>query len=242
MTGRERALVLTALWIASGGGATWAVPSKSYYRSHELHSLDYRVAETLAWEICRSVGSTDKDPCKVDSSSDHKLVLLGPAEAHARLVEILAERDPVGRPAQRFEVYLLRGREGKEPAAIASLPAGVAAALSGLREFLPSTGFEILASGALETSGRAEVQLAGKGDEKYLIALDYRGRRTGRGPATLFVDVTVTPVGAGQRPDDARRLVSNSLTIDAGETVVVGSSGGPPRDQELLVLLLSAAD
>jgi hypothetical protein len=242
MTGRERILFVSALWILAGGSAAWAVPSKSYYRSHELHSLDYRVAETLAWGVCREIGSTEKDPCKVDSASDHKLVLLGPAEAHARLVEILAERDPVGRPAQRFEVYLLRGREGRSVAVAGPLPAGVAAALGGLREFLPSTGFEMLASGTLETSGRAEVQLAASAGDRYLVALDYRGRRTGRGPATLFVDVAVTLLGVMGSPDRTQSVVSSSVSVDLGATVVVGSSGGPHHEQEVLVLLLSAPD
>jgi len=241
MTRGERILVAGTLCVTSGCVAAWAVPSKSYYRAHELHSLDYRVAETLAWDICREIGSTEKDPCKVDSASDHKVVLLGPAEAHARLVEVLSERDPLERAVQRFEVYLLSGRDGRVPAVPGSLSPAVAAALSGLREFLPSTGFEIVASGAIETSGRAEVQLAGKGGEKYLVALDYRGRRTGRGPANLFVDIAVRPLGtAGDPPDAGGSIISSSLTVDVGETVVVGSSGGPPREREVVVLLLSA--
>jgi hypothetical protein len=240
MTGRERVSIVGALWILCGCAATWAVPSKSYYRTHALHSLDYRVAETLAWGLCREIGSSDKDPGKVAQASDHSIVLLGPPEAHARLVEILAERDPLGRPVQRFEVYLVRGQPERSGATVGSLPPGVVAALQGLKEFLPTTGFEIVASGSVETGGRGEVRLAGKGDESYIVSLDYRGRRTGRGPGTLFVDVAVRSLAAGVDRAAARDVVTSSLSLDVGETIVVGSSGGSPMGREVLVLLLAA--
>jgi hypothetical protein len=234
---RTRTILAAALCLAAASTAAQAVPSQSYYRPHELHSLDYRVAETLAWEVCREIGSTFKDPCKVDSASDHKLVLLGPPEAHARLVEILAERDPPERGLQRFELRLMRGRRGGTGAAVGPLPPGVASALAGLEEFLPSTRFELVASGSLRTSGRGELELAGTRDERYRVALDYRGRRTGRGPGTLFVDVAVTEVGPREKSEE-RSLVSATLSVDLGETIVVGSSAA--GDGDVLVLLLSA--
>jgi hypothetical protein len=239
---RSRIIPFVAtLLVAAGVNAVMATPSRSYYRTHELHSLDYRVAETLAWDICHEVGDSEKDPCKVDSSAEHRLTLLGPPEAHARLVKLLAERDTKDRSLQRFEIILLRARDGASGASPVVLPAHVSRALEGLQEILPGTRFDRVASGSLQTAGRGVIRLGGAGGAAYQVEVDYRGRRTGRGVPELLLDVTATPLKADGSADPGRTSISSSMIIFEGETVVVGSSGAGDPGEAILVLVLTSS-
>ena len=232
-----RLLAITAAAGLTALGMAHAAASESYYRTHELQSLDYRVAETLAWEICNDQLSDSDTACKIEAA-EHKLVVLGPDQVHAEIVRMLADRDPATRAAQRFEVILLRTVEapGSSPS---EFPPHVRAALDGVRELMPATGFKILATGWVLTSGQGATRLVDGDGNRYIIQLHYRGRRIGLERTMLSLDVKAT---ADNNNPNLRYLMETSISIDLGETVVVGSSVGYDEDDPILFLLLTAQD
>ena len=239
MTRKILALTL-ALGLTAAVSSANAEPSQSYYRTHALNSLDYRVAETLVWAICRSLGSTENAPCKVSEATNHKVVVLGSDEAHAAIVQMLSERDPAGKPAQRFEVTLV-GVTGNRASAGSRIdaPAHIRNALEGLKELMQDAEFEVLAAGWVRTSEQGEIRLEDADENGYRIQLDYRSRRTGLERTELQVVVTAT--NSTNNPN-LRDLLQTSLSIFVGETVVVGSSTSRVTDSPAIVLLLTARD
>ena len=226
-----------ALCLAAVMSSASAKPSESYYRTHELNSLDYRVAETLAWEICGSQESTDDMPCKVSEASNHKLVVLGPDAAHAAIVKMLSERDPAGKPAQRFEVTLVGTVDRSEAGSREDMPSHVRNALEGLEELMQGVRFTVLAGGWVRTSNQGEIRMEDVDGNGYIIRLHYRGRRTGLDRTELEMGVTAT---ADSNNPNLRALLKTSLSIFVGETVVVGSSISRIADSPAVVLLLTA--
>jgi hypothetical protein len=209
-------------------------------RRYDFRHLDAQIGEALFWEVCEEEG--DARCVVLDAQGDVLQVRAGLA-VQRRMARLIADRDLL--PAsQRLQIHLLSAAPG--PAAIPErLGADARRALEDLAAVLGPRRFALLDSGLLEMAESASTHLAGPGG--VLLDAGLRVRKvSGLDNEKLLVDVRLGVPGRGeQAPAEGAAylrpgsLLETSLSLAAGETVVVGTSrvdGG----EEGLVLLLTA--
>ena len=225
-----RLLALTLLLIA----ATRPAVAGESGRAYSLHTLDYRIAEKLVWEICeRNGGKSDK--CRVQQSSPGGLNVFAPQAVHAQIVEMLAERDDLAPTSLLFEIVLVRLMEngGQAPSPLA---AHHQRALEAIWEIFPGKRAEILDTGLIRTATEGQTRMGSHDGESYDATLALRSTVGGEDGLTFTVELGIVHRGSAGHS----RLLASSLSIAEGETVVAGSSrtGG---ESAIVVLLTSKA-
>ncbi len=226
MTSIRRSLVLTLLLLVAAAGLS---ASEYNGRSYSLHTLDYRVAETLVWEICDE--NDGKGPnCRVQAASPGGLNVYASQEVHAQIVAMLAERDQTTPTSLLFEIVLVRltddgaDRRGSSPAPHQQR------ALDAIREVFPGKRAEIVDAGLVRTATAGQTQLADRTGDAFTAQLEVRSIVSGAQGLEFSIDLRILHA-------DKTVLVS-SVSIAEGETVVAGSSrtGG---ETAMVVLLTS---
>lgn len=234
---KKTLIVCLALAAATAAAAQ---PEALAVRAYNFRHFDGRLAEALFWEICEEEGDTR---CAVVHADGGQLQARADLAVQRRMARLIAERDVL--PAsQRLQVHLLSAVPGS-----AALPERLGAeprrALEDLAAVLGPRRFVLLDSGLIEMVEVATTRLAGPGG--VLLDAKLRLREVGGlDNEKLHLDVWLAVPGRGeQAPAEGAGylrpggLLETSLSLQAGETVVVGTSrldGG----EEGLVLLLTA--
>jgi hypothetical protein len=235
----KKTMLLVCIVLAAATSAAAQPGEETGVRAYQLRVLDSRVAEALFWDLC----DAERDACEVGSATGGGLTVRAPQSVQRRMARLLAERDVLP-PSQRLQLHLLvAGRDrGQIPEA---LSAGPRKALEDLAAVLGYRSFVLLDSALVETVDAARTNLAGPGGRVLDASLRVRAV-TGLENDKLHVDLSLIAHGAQEQGREAGggpfrpgTLLNTSLSLDAGETVVVGTSrvdGG----EEGLVLLLTA--
>jgi hypothetical protein len=197
---------------------------------YEVRYLNDHAATALAWEQCEK-----KDSCRIGALPGPNgrgavMDVTADAATQEKFTRALAERD-VPR-TQRFQLVLLAASP-KPDGAPPTLSPGAQKALDDIRSFLPFKSYRVLDAALIRIAQDdvAQARVAGLGAASYRVVLRFRpGGTDGR---KLALD--------GFKLDDEkdRDLIQTSFAMDAGETVVVGTSsvGG---SEEALVAILTA--
>ncbi len=236
MTKRYTVRILMLLLIG------WALPlavlaasqEGSYDRVYTLDHLQPRVAEILIWEICDEVGGDEV--CRVRTTSDNALAVVGPDAFHSAVARMVAAKDVNPRPTQTFLIALVaasRDGEGVD----AEIPESAADALRDVSEFMPYRRFDLVDSGWIRTSQRGSVRLAGENSGMvFEVTVVYEAiQQVDR------IDLNLGGFGVERVHANGEHegLISTSLRMDVGETVVVGTSK-PDGHGSALVAVLTA--
>lgn len=218
------ALLLTA--------ATRPAAAGESARDYRLHTLDYRIAEKLVWDICEENGGKS-DKCRVQQSTPSGLNVFAPQPVHALIVDMLAARDELAPTSLLFEIVLVRlvDNGGKTPPPLAAHQQRALAAIS---EVFPGKRAEILDTGLIRTATEGQTRMGSDDGESYEAQLALRSTFGSDDGLTFSVDLSILHRG----PEGWARLLASSLSIAEGETVVAGSSrtGG---ESAIVVLLTS---
>jgi hypothetical protein len=236
---RKLTLLVSIALVAATAAAAQPEEEEASHRDYQLRHLDVRVAEALFWEVCEP----QVDSCQVLLAAGGALRVMAPRSVQRRMTRLLAERDALP-PSQRLQLHLLSA--GREPGEIpAALTAGPRQALEDLAAVLGYRRFDLLDSALVDTVQAARTNLAGPAGVVLDAALHVR-TVTGLENEKIHVDLMLTVPGTDEQEPAAGgaklrpgTLLSTSLSLNAGETVVVGTSrvdGG----EEGLVLLLTA--
>lgn len=230
---KKTLIVCLALAAAASAAAQNEPPAPQ--RSYDFRYLDARIAEALFWEICEEEGDAG---CAVLNAAGGQLMVRAGLAVQRRMATLIAERDVL--PAsQRLQVHLLSVVPGAA-AFPERLDGEPRRALEDLAAVLGPRRFALLDSGVVEVVEVATTRLAGPGG----IHLDAKLRVRGVGGIDddkLHVDVSLA-VPAQMRPEGAAPLppgsvLETSLSLAAGETVVVGTSRIDGGDEGLVLLL-----
>jgi hypothetical protein len=163
----------------------------------------------------------------------------------------LALAQPPARPSpganQMFHFALVIADNEGTPSAAQNLPPGMQKALADIQGFLPFRNYRVFDSALTRATGHARVMLHGPSGEDYVASLQYREEPAG-GKRSFLVDTfrlmkrydpeedrTLDPNTAPLPPEEP---LLASFRIEAGETVVVGSSR--LKGDRALVILLTA--
>ena len=203
----------------------------SYGRSYSLHTLDYRTAESMIWDLCEEM-KLRSDRCKVQTSSPGGLVVLAEQEAHARIVKLLAEHDVRVPSSLLFEIVLVRLKEGGD--AKTPIPGHLQKAVDAVLEIFPDRTPEVLDTGVIRTVGHGKTRLGSPGSGYYDAELALRSTTSDRDGMEFTVELQI----AHRTESSVTGVLQSTLTIGEGETAVAGSSrvGGEPT---IVVLVTS---
>lgn len=148
-----------------------------------------------------------------------------------------------------ISVVLLVGQSQEGPASGDDIPAGVRNALADVREFLPFRSYRLYDAALLRPPGRrgetSNAWLRGSGTQVLEARIVMTGSAAeppdAQGPFTLQFNLR-EPVDAQARKSDVdprdRTLMSTTVRLALGETVVVGTSR--LRGDTALIVLLTA--
>lgn len=207
-------------------------------------------AYTLADNVCDNGGWTmfqgddgtvdSKRNCLGISYLDKESTLAVTATPHviARIRALLAEFDRLPETRSFQIVVLSADRSGGSPV---DVPDNVRQALEDVREFLPYTGFSVLGSGWLRTSGYGETTLPGP--MELSVELEFRPTTDPSAPLlieqfTVYRHTRVNvPAEGGYTQLMGHVVLQTTFTISPGETVVVGTSKLNGDDTAMVVLL-----
>jgi hypothetical protein len=237
----KKALAL-CLALAAGLAGTAPVTAQDEpqptVRDYELHHLDARVAEALFWDLCPA---DPGDGCQVLLAMGNLIRVRAPVAVQRRMARLLAERDVLP-TSHRLQIHLLTAEAGGRQLP-EGLPPGARQALDDLASVLPYGRFHLLDTAVVETVNVARVNLAGPRGVVLDAALDLQGV-TGLEGEKLHLDLRLSSGGSVEQPPGEGgpqvrpgTLLSTSLSLARGETVVVGTSRAGSGDQALVVLL-----
>ena len=222
----------------------------------KVTNVSLRSAFTLADGVCDSAGMrmitgsdgsthSERNCRNVDYLEDERmLAITATPEVIARMQALLTEFDRL--PETRaFQIIVLAADRSGEYSA--EIPPNVQEALQDVRDFLPYTGFSVIGSGWLRTSGLGETTLPGSMD----LSTELQFRPTTDPTAALLVErFSVYRYVMGERVVDgvlmqqrqSRSVVATAFTINPGDTVVVGVSKLNGDDTAVVVLLTAIQD
>lgn len=201
-------------------------------RSYTLHTLDYRVAETLVWDICkRNNGSADR--CQVQHSGPRSLTAFAAPGIHAQIVEMLTEKDERTPASLLFEITLVR-LESNGDRGGAKLASHQQKALDALGEIFPGKKATVFDTGLLRTATEGRIQLADQNGDLYVAELRLRSVVGGEEGLDFSIDLTIRH---GSH-EEAATMLASRLSVTEGETVVAGSSR--TGAETAIVVLLTA--
>ena len=202
-------------------------PISGYEANYQLRYMDVHAAETLAWDQC-----PQKSDCRITGVASGRGALLSvitSPEIHAKLARVFAERDSAP-PTQTFNLVILAA--GNKPnGPVTALPQGAQKALDDIKGFLPFKHYRVLDTVFLRvTQGDvAQAQVAGFFGNTYRLVMRFQaGGLEGK---QLFIN------GFGLETSKDENLIQTSFSMNAGETVVVGTSSAPPSEEALVAIL-----
>jgi hypothetical protein len=194
----------------------------------------------MAYQLCDG-------GCSVQSMGDQGVMLRALPRIHDEYEMLLAQRD-VPPATQEFRVILLRANQsGSMP----EVPADATAALEDLRDMLSYTGFEMIDSGWLRTSGQGSTTMGEAGSFRVELMFAGEPRQDGSllveyfelAHSQVFWENLDGEDGATPRAHlgDSKSVLSSQFGITVGETVVVGTSRANGGNEALVVLLTALA-
>jgi len=213
-------------------------PQERTLRVYSTRFLHPDNAAALAFQVC-----SGDERCEVEQMGRQGIMLRAVARIHAQYELLLAERD-VPPATQEFRVILLRAdQSGSMP----DVPADARVALEDLRDLLAYTGFEMIDSGLLRTSGSGSTTLGEAGS--FRVDLFFVGDP--RQDGALLIEsfglahsqVVWENLDGENGPIPRAHLggftsvLSSQFGINVGETVVVGTSRTNGSHEALVVLL-----
>ena len=230
-------LTLTLLALLAFAPAAGAQEEREpyYARTYDLGVIDPTALEVQVWEACKGVKN-----CLVISSGSRQITIQAPPRIHAMVATMVARQSEVPR-TQTFQIVLLMAGPG--PGGIQQgVPAAARAALEEARQFLPFRSYELLDSALLRSDGAAGAMMSGTEGRGFRAGLNFDTIGTRDGYKLLVRQFTIDRVVTLQMPGEPPRkehedIISTSLTIEPGETVVVGTSKLNGGDKALVVLL-----
>ena len=104
---------------------------------------------------------------------------------------------------------------------------------------MPEARFEAIGSGWIRTTDRGRIRIPAPDGTRYLIDIEYRGRRVGLERTELMLAIEAS---RDSNNPNLRDMLATSLSVHVGETVVVASSTSRKADDPVVFLLLTAAD
>ena len=201
-------------------------------RSYNLHTLDYRVAESLVWEICDRNGGKSEN-CRVQHAGPHSMNVFASQEVHAQIARMLEERDLREPASLMFEIVLVRLVDNGS-AVRTGLAAHQAKALEAIKEIFPGKRAEIIDTGLISTVSEGQTRLGTDEDGLYYVTLRIRSTVGGRDGLEFTVELDIIREIEGGES----RVLASTLSLADGETVVAGSSR--VRGEEAMVVLLTS--
>lgn len=196
-------------------------------------------AFTLARGVCQAAMPTDGCADVSFLNEERMLAVTATPPVIARIRTLLAEFDRLPETRSFQIIVLSADRSG---GGSVDVPDNVSEALADVREFLPYTGFSVLGSGWLRTSGYGETTLPGPME----LSVQLEFRPTTDPTAPLLIEqfsvrrhtmVNVVTDGVTTQQVQSRRILETTFTIKPGETVVVGTSKLNGDDTAMVVLL-----
>lgn len=250
-TNRLARFAIVALSLAVGLPMTLHA---SYQRVYELRALDRNTAESWIWDICEKHRSGDSANCSLLTPPGNAITLVADAAVHADVTRMLAERD-IPLPPQTFQLVLVTGTlaaDGIDP----QIPAASRAALEDLADLLPFRSFQLIDFAWLRTSQGGSVRLFGDGARFEATFRSHseqeRDRRIVQIPTFVLRSFAASDLAeasesetsetAPRAPGLPATLLETSLTMDVGETAVLGTSRLNGGKEALIVLLTAVAD
>lgn len=207
----------------------------------KVTNVSLNSAEELTQGLCSAAARRDPPDCTDVRrlSRESMLAVTATPEVIARIRTMLAEldRQPL---TLSFQIVVLSA--DKSGSGSAGIPANVRQALEDIRDFLPYTGFSLLGTGWIRTSGDGNTTIPGSLNLNAGLAF----RPTTDPAAEIMIDrfyiqrlvgPTYTPSGDVATAADWQNVLSSTFTIAPGETVVVGTSKLDGDDTAVIVLL-----
>jgi hypothetical protein len=233
---------LAAIVVAAVAAMAWsplagAQEDEQVLRMYTARFLQSNSVAAIAFQVCGG-----QERCELEPMGDQGILVRAPAAVHVEIAALLADRD-VPPPTQEFRVILLNANRGSE---MPELPGDAQAALADVRDMTAYTGFELIDSALIRTSGGGSMALGLAGS--FQVELYFAGDP--REHASLLIErfelgyapvywADGDPAEGGGQPflGDSRTVLSSQFGIDLGETVVVGTSRMNGGDSALVVLL-----
>jgi hypothetical protein len=215
----------------------------AWNRDFPIHGLDAMAAETMVWDLCKGFPETAE--CRVSAASSGSIVVRGTPAVHEAVARMLKGAAVTRQPTQTFHFSLVAGKAGA-PGFDGDISETGRAALRDIRQLLPFKAFRLVDSGLVRTKRTGQVRLSGDG-HSYLVSLDYdnwssSGERAQIGVKRLVLmqQRVVEAIGAegiAEARTEYDAILETSLTLDLGETVVVGTSKLNGGDEALILLV-----
>ena len=212
-------------------------------REFQIHGLDTMTAETKVWDLCKGFPETAE--CGVRASDGEAIVVRGTPAVHEAVARMLKGAAVTRRPTRTFHFSLVAGKAGA-PGFAGDISEAGQTALGDISQLLPFKAFRLVDSGLVRTQRTGQVRLSGDG-HSYLVSLDYNTWSGSGEPAEIGVQrlvlmqqrvVTGTgPEGISEERTEYDAILETSLTLDLGETVVVGTSKLNGGDEALILLV-----
>ena len=234
--------VLAVAVVAALAAAVWSPPAAAQedervLRVYSARFLEANSVAAIAFQVCGG-----EERCELEPMGDQGILVRAPASVQVQIAALLDERD-VPPPTQEFRVVLVNANRGDD---MPDLPGDARAALEDVRDMTAYTGFELIDSALIRTSGGGSMTLGLAGS--FRVDLFFAGDP--RQHDSLLMqrfELHHSPVywsesEAGEDGDqpflgDSRTVLSSQFGIDVGETVVVGTSRLNGGDSALVVLL-----
>lgn len=203
-------------------------PPPSHRIRYEIRYLNVHAAEVLAWDQC-----VRKEACRVAALANGNgrgavMEVDADPATQERIARALAERDMPR--TQSFQLVLL-GAGNKPNGPSPTLSPGAQKALADIQGFLPFKHYRLLDVALVRVNQEdvAQAQVAGLGAYPYNLALRFRAG--GEDGKKLFID------GFNLEDEKDNNLIQTTFVMDAGETVVVGTSSVPTLEEALVAIL-----
>ncbi len=209
-------LVLVSVGALCGAGAQAPVEKEPMVaRTYRPTYITLADAVGVALEACAPTGGCET------STNDGLLRVVAKQGQQLVVAEALRKAD-VPPPAAIFTVHLFTDKPGPQDGAF---PLAVKKALSDLKSVMPSKTYRLLDVAQFRSDGRASVTVGG-------LWLGMRTRPVAPGAREFLVDDLNLTLGFGAAP-----LLSTSLRIKLGETVVVGTARSHSEGETLVLVL-----
>jgi hypothetical protein len=213
------ALLLPGLTGAQASQDAPLTPPPAVVRVYRPQYLGLEEALAMARAECSS------SPVCIGSLGNGYFEIRTDPGAHERIAALMRKEDAPPR-TQRIEAILLTAND-QQPADLSRLPDGGKAVLQDLRGLLAFQNFQVVGMAAvLSSGGQVELEVAKRFRVLMFVEKDRSSERA--------IYVKKLRVLADEKPNP---VIDTAVTIQLGETVVVGASSLDDGKQALVVLL-----